>query len=119
MTSDLLTGKATLAFAMPLGLWLIAAAAAAAMVLVVAGVRRAPWATVLRCGALLLLLLNLAGLSIETREAAQDLCLVVSEDLSASVAAGSERLTAKLLQELLARGWPLGAKCARTSPYGL
>jgi len=101
--SDLIAGKATLAFATPLGSWLVGVAATVALLLVVAGVRRAPLATVLRCGALLLLLLNLAGLSVETREAAQNLCLVVSEDLSASVAGASERLTGNLLQELLPR----------------
>ena len=83
MISDLVAGKATLAFATPLGSLLVGVAATAALLLVVAGVRRAPWATVLRCGALLLLLLSLAGLSVETREAAQNLCLIVSEDLSA------------------------------------
>ncbi|MET0152650.1 MAG: VWA domain-containing protein [Candidatus Binatia bacterium] len=101
--SELLAGKAVLAFATPLGPWPLVLVAVVAIVLIVAGLRRSALATMMRLGALGLLLLALSGLSIETQEVAQDLCLVVSQDLSASVREASERLTAGLLTQLLPR----------------
>jgi Mg-chelatase subunit ChlD len=101
--SELLAGKAALAFATPFGPWLLVLVAALGIVLIVAGLRRSVLATMLRLAALGLLLLAWGGLSIETHEAAQDLCVIVSQDVSASVGGASERMTASLVAQLVPR----------------
>ncbi|HSD09861.1 MAG TPA: VWA domain-containing protein [Candidatus Binatia bacterium] len=65
--------------------------------------RRAPLAALLRLAALGLVLLSVCGLSLETREGAQDLCIVLAEDVSASVGAAGERLEAELARDLVPR----------------
>src|SRR5216684_2255301 len=105
MWSDLLTGRAILAFAAPQRLWLLAVAALIVVLSIVFAARRRPGAlavaTALRVGALALIVLALAGLSVETREDAQELCIVLSEDVSASVGAAGEHLRADLLSRLV------------------
>ncbi len=103
MLSDLLSGTAVLGFVTPPRPWLIALAALAAVALIAPARRRAPLAALLRLAALALVLLSVCGLSIETREGAQDLCIVLSEDVSASVGAAGERLEAELARELVPR----------------
>jgi Mg-chelatase subunit ChlD len=103
MLSDLLSGRAALAFVTPPRPWMIALAALISLLLIFAARRRAPLAALLRLAALGLILLSICGLSVETREGAQDLCIVLSEDVSASVGAAGERLEAEIVRDLVPR----------------
>jgi len=103
MVSDLIAGKASIVLTAPPRLaWMAAAVLLAVLIAATAG-RRAGLAAMLRVGALALVLLAICGLSIETHEAAQDLCIVLSEDLSASVGSGAERLGTELVRDLMGR----------------
>jgi Mg-chelatase subunit ChlD/uncharacterized membrane protein len=103
MWSDWLHGKATLLFTAPGRLWWIVALAAVVIIAAVAAGRRSGriyLATVLRIAALALLGASLAGLSLETQEESQGLCIVVATDVSASVGAAGERAAAELVRQL-------------------
>jgi Ca-activated chloride channel homolog len=103
MLSDLLAGKASLALlSAPRPAWIAAALLLALLVVMTAG-RRAAAAAVLRVAALGVILLAIGGLSIETHEAAQDLCIVLSEDRSDSVGVAADRLEADVARDLAAR----------------
>ena len=102
MVADLLAGKASLMLTSPPRLGWMAVALFLAVLIVAAAGRRAGLAAMLRLCALALVLLAICGLSIETHEAAQDLCIVLSEDLSASVGSGAERLGTELVRDLMA-----------------
>ena len=103
MLSDLLAGKARLVLSSsPSVGWMIIGLVLAVAIAALGG-RRAGVAAALRLGALAVVALALCGLSIETHEAAQDLCVVLSEDLSASVGSAADRLGTEVARDLVAR----------------
>jgi len=102
MLHDLMAGKASLVLLSAARPAWIAVAVFLALLIVVAG-RRSLGASLLRVAALALILLTIAGLSIETHEAAQDLCIVLSEDRSESMGTAAERLGADVTRDLVAR----------------
>lgn len=87
MWADALAGTASLVIDAPWLLWLLALGAAVIVAAVVrAGGGRAAYASaLLRLVAVALVVLAVAGLSLQTREEAQDLCIVLSADASSSV----------------------------------
>ena len=103
MVSDLLAGNAVLAFATPPRGWMLGLALVVALPLIYAAGRRSALAAVLRIVALALVVLAVCGLSVETHEGAQDLCIVLSQDLSASVGTAGEKLGADLVRDLIPR----------------
>ncbi len=105
MWADLRSGKAALVFAHPGELvWLavaIAVVVVAALLVAIARGRGSFIATVLRLGGVALLALAVGGLSIETREEMQDLCLVVSADASSSVGGAAEKRANEIVAQLV------------------
>ncbi len=105
MWAELSTGAATLLVEAPGRLWLLALAAAVVVGATWrAGGGRAVYASAaLRLTAVALLVLAVAGLSLETREQAQDLCIVLSVDASASVDGAAARVADGLGRSLVAK----------------
>jgi Ca-activated chloride channel family protein len=103
MWSELLSGRAVLTFVAAPGPWVISLAALLSIWVIIAARRRTPSAALLRLAALSLIALSVCGLSVETREGAQDLCIVLAEDMSASVGSAGERLEAELVRDLVPR----------------
>lgn len=65
--------------------------------------RRSAIAAVLRLAALAAVAAAVCGLAVETHEGAQELCIVLSQDLSASVGEPGQRFEADLMRELVPR----------------
>ncbi|MBI2964073.1 MAG: VWA domain-containing protein [Deltaproteobacteria bacterium] len=105
MWTDLLSGAAALAVDAPWRLWLLAPGSAVVVAAVWrAGGGRAVYASAaLRLAAVALLVFAVAGLSLRTREEAQDLCIVLSADASSSVDGGAERVAGEIGRELAAK----------------
>jgi Ca-activated chloride channel homolog len=105
MWSDLLAGKAALVLGAPQRLWLLAVVLPVIVLGLLAARRRGAvlGAAAARVAALVLLVLVVAGLSIEVPGETQSLCVVLSTDVSASVGDRAERLGAELARDLVAK----------------
>ncbi|MGH7822703.1 MAG: hypothetical protein ACREQ9_23340, partial [Candidatus Binatia bacterium] len=102
MWADLTSGAA-LVFAAPRSLWLCLL-----LPLVAVSIWFAPRRSLLslpivalRLAALTLIVLAIAGLSVQTKQAGEGLCIVIAEDVSESVGAAGRKLGEELVRSLI------------------
>ena len=101
--TDLLARAATLGLSVTPRPWAIALVALFAVAILASVKPRARFAAVLRVSAFALVLLAVWGFSYETQEDGQEVCVILSEDLSESVGAAGERLAGDVIRDLIPR----------------